>query len=295
MTHVRYWASGAVFLAAIGFYVLAQNPPKEPKTLPEANPANNRGGELAPLKEAFRAAFEARDAEAMAKLWTRDAEMITTTGETFRGVAAIEEQYKALFAKKLDVKITLESGEVRSLGPTAMIVDGVLKISLPNDPEGDVTIFQAWVVKEESGWKFARVESHEVDDPPAWLLGDWTGTTADKQTMQLSFSWMPGEKFLQCDMSAVKDGKIVNLGKQILGVDGQGDLHGWLFEPDGGLAESTWAFDGKTWTISQTMTRPDGTEFESSHLLVRLGADAFTAQSLDGEEAPVQFIRQTKK
>lgn len=175
---------------AVGLAVLARPPlpPVGPATEARAAGAPDAPGapvDVKALVADFKAAFKAKDAAAIAKLWTADAELVTTAGDTVRGRKDIEAAYAALFKSKPDLAAEVESGAVRALGGTAAVVEGVLKLSAAEHAEPDVTVFRAVVVKEADGWRLASVECWEADPEPAaladleWLVGEWTGTGED--------------------------------------------------------------------------------------------------------------------
>ena len=60
---------------------------------------------------AFAAAFNKRDAKAIAELWTQDGEYIDDLGRRFLGRDAIEQGYTAFFANspKVTLRVTIDS------------------------------------------------------------------------------------------------------------------------------------------------------------------------------------------
>jgi len=277
----------AVVIAGLALF--AQQPPVTDKPQPAGTAVD-----LKPLTTAFLAAFDAGDAKAIAPLWTADAEMVTAAGETLRGRDAIRDAYADLFKKRPKVKAEVVHGEVRSLGPTVAVAEGVLKLALPGEAEPDVTLFRALCVREGDAWKFAAVQSFDADPEAAtladldWLVGDWAGKAADGE-LRASYAWEDGKTFLRCRYTTTRDGKALG-GSQMIGADPDGGVRGWLFDASGAVGESRWTKDGSRWVIASSGTLPDGTKSEAMNVLVPLGKDAFTWQTVartsDGRPEP---------
>jgi uncharacterized protein (TIGR02246 family) len=271
--------------AAVGWAVSAQEkgkpPPEPPKPAPEA-----AAPDLKPLTAAFLAAFDAGDAAGVAALWTAEAELVTAGGEVVRGREAIKAAYAAVFKARPKVKAAVESGSVRALGPTVAAADGVLRLTDPGDPDPDVTLFSAVVVREADGWRFASVRSYAADPDPArledlgWLVGEWAGKAEDGAEVRAAYAWQEGRKFLRGTYAATRDGKPMG-GTQVIGADPGGGVRGWLFDDTGAAGESEWERDGSRWVIRSSGKLPDGTAVESTSVLVPLGKDAFTWQAVE--------------
>lgn len=71
--------------------------------------------------EAFVAAFNKRDAKAVAAMWTEDGEYVDDTGRTFAGRAAIEKGYAELFAGSPPTKIQIAMDSLRLLSADTQV------------------------------------------------------------------------------------------------------------------------------------------------------------------------------
>jgi uncharacterized protein (TIGR02246 family) len=270
----------AVLLAAIyGLRSTEGRPDEKP-------PADTPPPDIKPLTSAFLKAFNANDAAAIATLWTPEAEMLTAAGDRVRGSKAIGEAYAALFKSKPKIRGEVLQGEVRSLAPTVAIAEGVLKLTVPGDPEPDVTLFSALCIKEGDSWKFASVQAFEADPEPVkladleWLVGEWAGK-GEGGELHATYAWEEGKKFLRCRYKmTTTEGKVM-AGSQMIGAIGEEGVHGWLFDDTGAVGESTWEKDAARWVITSAGTLPDGTETTSRSILIPLGKDSLTWQSVD--------------
>lgn len=243
----------------------------------------------------FVKAFNTGNARAVAAVWTADAEMVGIDGTATHGWDAIEKVYAGVFRARPGIKAEVETATVRPLGPTVAVLHGVLKLRIPETSETDVTVFRAVEVKEGDGWKLASVRSWVPDKNAGtladlgWLVGEWTGKNADGE-FRVGYGWDEGKAFLRCRYEVTKDGKVVTAGTQMIGSAPDGGVRGWLFDRSGATAESDWVKDGDRWVIRAAGTARGGTTGEATHLLVPVGKDAFTWQSLartvDGVRVP---------
>src|SRR5262249_53082899 len=98
-------------------------------------------------------------------------------------------------------------------------------------------------------------------------------------------------------------GKVVSSGMFRIAMDPQrGQLRSWHFDDDGGHGQALWLRDGNRWVLDSFGVLADGTNTESVNVLVRIGKDAITWQSIDREvdgdslpdTAPIKLTREPK-
>src|SRR5262249_1312906 len=78
-----------------------------------------------------------------------------------------------------------------------------------------------------------------------------------------------------------RDGKDVSSGTQVIGKNPGGGLRSWIFDSSGTFGEAVWARDGSRWVSEASGTLPDGSQVTATNLLIPLGKDAFTWQSIE--------------
>jgi hypothetical protein len=141
-------------------------------------------------------------------------------------------------------------------------------------------------VREEDGWKMASVREW-VPDPATsvtvkdveWLLGKWTAKTNEGE-VQITYTWDADKAFLKGQYT-LKRGEVTSSGTQIIGKNPSGGLRSWVFDSSGTFGESVWTRDGDRWVIDAGGTLPDGSEVSATNLLIPMGKDAFTWQSVE--------------
>jgi uncharacterized protein (TIGR02246 family) len=244
----------------------------------------------------FALAFAKGDAKAIAALWTEGGQYDGVDAEPIYGRAAIEAAYAKFF--KENPKATLEARveSVRMLGTRAALEEGVLQSAMPGKKAEGPTRFEAFLVLEEGGWRFASVREWEPEeaehvtlDDVAWLEGDWAGKRKDEE-VKLSYVRDQNKAFLRGRYSITREGKVAKSGTQIIARDPNGGLRSWQFEDHGGFGEWEWTRDGKHWVVEGEGTEPDGDEQTASHLLVPIDHDTFTwhvtESTIDGVAEP---------
>jgi uncharacterized protein (TIGR02246 family) len=246
--------------------------------------------EMAAVKktaEEFMRAFNKGDAKAVAAFWTKDGEFVGADGEPVRGREAIEKSYAEFFKEhpKASVEVNVES--VKVLGRYTALEEGTLKLTLPGEKEPGVSRYSVLHVKEEDGWRMASVREW-LPDPAElvtlkdveWLIGEWVGKSNEAE-VRTTYAWDEDKAFLRCRYTVKTGDKVVASGTQMIGKDPSGGLRSWLFDSSGTTGDSWWARDEGRWVIEAVGTLPDGSEVTAVNVLIPLGKDAFTWQSVE--------------
>jgi hypothetical protein len=114
-----------------------------------------------------------------------------------------------------------------------------------------------------------------------FLIGDWEGRRGDRH-IRISYAWGDGEAFIQARFSVKEKGEVVASGIEILAKDPQTEtLRSWHFDKSGTVGESTWTLEGKHWSIRVKGTHSQGDAMSATNILIPLGKDAFTWQSVE--------------
>jgi hypothetical protein len=155
-------------------------------------------------------------------------------------------------------------------------------------------------VRQDGKWLLASVREWEIDvetnyyrlQPLEWLIGTWTGSAPDR-TIETSFEWTKNKNFIKRNFTIRKGDEdfAVTTGIQMIGFDAsRGVIRSWLFDSDGGFAESVWSMADNGLKGQTTSVLADGGVAYSTDLLTRSTDDQFTVQSvnrtIDGEIVP---------
>lgn len=243
---------------------------------------------------AFERAANARDAKAAAALWTEGGEFTDDAGNTIRGRDNIAKMYAKNFAAAPKGRFQLTMESVRQLAENLAASEGILRFTPADGTETTATTISALHVREGKGWLVASAK--ETTSGPeltnvadlAFLIGDWEAKRDDR-SIRISYSWIDGKTFIQSRFTVTEKGEVTASGIEILGRDpGSGELRSWLFDKSGAIGESIWRKDGNRWLIEANGTLAQGLAMSATNILIPLGKDAFTWQSVDrsvGEQA----------
>jgi uncharacterized protein (TIGR02246 family) len=241
----------------------------------------------------FLKLVEKGDAKAVAASFTENGEYIEEDGATLRGRAAIAAAYAKEFAKKKNRKVDVTIESVRFPSQETAIEEGYAKSYQDGFDQPTVSRYSVLHVREGGHWLMAVLREwpdegialRDLD----WLIGTWEAKAEDAD-VRTTYEWDARKNSIRSLITIKEKGRIVS-GTQVLLKDPRtGQLRSWLFFDDGGFGDSTWAPDGKRWTITATGIRPDGGEMTATNILTPVDKDKFLWQStnrtLDGEELP---------
>jgi uncharacterized protein (TIGR02246 family) len=248
--------------------------------------------------KAFVAAYNAKDAKTLATLWMENADYKDDTGLDYHGRDAIQRAFAAQFAEHPDWKLELHVESSRLVTPTLATRDGIAVISPPPAGPPGPNRYSATLVLKDGKWLIASVRESRVDvasnyphlQPLEWLIGSWVAKSPGRTT-ETTFAWTKNKSFIKRTFritTAEKDGSRTTTGTQVVGYDPTtGTIRSWLFDSEGGFAESAWSA-GENRMVGQTRSvMSDGSAGHSTDVLTRISNDEFTVQStnrtVDGE------------
>jgi uncharacterized protein (TIGR02246 family) len=248
--------------------------------------------------KAFVAAYNAKDARTLATFWTDNADYKDETGLDCHGRDAIMRSYAAQFAEHPDWKLDLRVESSRLITPTMATTDGIAVITpSPAGPPGP-NRYHAVLTHQNGKWLIASVRESRVDvatnyqhlQPLEWLIGSWIAKAPDRTT-ETTFAWTTNKSFIRRTFKITSQEKgetKVTTGTQVVGYDPTtGNIRSWLFDSEGGFAESAWAFDKDRMIGNTRSVLSDGDTAQSIDVLTRISNDAFEVQStnrtIDGE------------
>jgi uncharacterized protein (TIGR02246 family) len=237
--------------------------------------------------DAFTKAFNAGDAKAVASFWTPDGEYTSPDGETLRGRAAIEKAYTEFFKTSPKAKVDVNIESIRMLGKYTALEEGTLTLHTPGHDAPGVSRYSVLHVRGDDGWKMATVQEW-VPDPAElitlkdidWLVGAWSAKTADTE-VSVQYDWDAGKAILRGHYTLKRHGKQAATGMHVIAKNPDGGLRSWVFDSSGSFGEGVWTKDDNRWVIEAEGTLPDGSECTCVNILLPLGPDAFTWQSIE--------------
>jgi uncharacterized protein (TIGR02246 family) len=264
---------------------------------------------IAKTAEAFVAAFQKGDANALAAFWTPDGDYADLSGRVLKGRKAITDDFAALFADNKGLKLRIEVASVRFPTPDTAIEDGVTSVLPPDGELPSRARFTNFLVKKDGAWLIASVResayiapnNYEHLRPLEWAIGEWIEDTKEAHVGRVAFDWSPDQNFI-IGMRAVgiKDFLLDN-GSQRIGWDPAAKLiHSWSFESDGGFGQGAWKKESDTkWNITMSSVLRSGSLMTATTIVTRIDADTMTwqttKQQLDGKALPDSPVVKMKR
>jgi uncharacterized protein (TIGR02246 family) len=238
--------------------------------------------------QAFEAAFNSRDAKAVAAFWTVNGEYVDDAGRRFSGREAIEQCYADFFSENPAAKIKVGIESVRILSPGVAIEDGnaVVVPSLAGvDGAGSYTVVH---VKDGEKWLMASVRETWTETPASvrsaadleWLIGKWVAEAHGVRT-ESTCRWVVEDRFLERSYSTTQIDGTKTSGIQLIGWNPlEGYVQSWDFSPDGGHAVGQWSPMEGGWQAGVRGTTGDGIPTAAVNVLRRLDENAYAWQSV---------------
>lgn len=215
--------------------------------------------------QVFVAAFNKRDAKAVATCWTEDGEFIDDTGRRWAGREEIEKGYMEIFAANPDGDIQIGIESLRLVSKGAAIEDGSsIVVSAPAG--AGVSKYTAFHVKVGDQWLMASVRNSWIESPPAvrnaadleWLVGTWIAEEHGVQTESVC-RWVVDDRFLERKYTMTLIDGSKTSGVQLIGWNPLGQhVQSWNFSPDGGHAVGVWTPTDGGWQADMQGTTGTG-------------------------------------
>ena len=161
--------------------------PKSESPQPEANPpaaGTESSPDLAAIRagsEAFVAAFNKRDAKAIAALWTENGEYMDDSGRRFAGRDAIEKGYAEYFGENPNARLQTVIDSLRLVGPDTAIEDGRAAVEPAAPGATGISNYTVVYAKVKGKWLMASARDRWIEAPASvrsaadleWLIGTW--------------------------------------------------------------------------------------------------------------------------
>lgn len=253
----------------------------------DAPPAANDSSLIDAIRadsEKLAVAFNAGNAEAVAKMFLPTGELIDETGTIYQGEADIKGILTAMFEKFPGVTLSLNRESIRAVGP-AVIEEGTRTLAVAEgESSAQFRYIDVWV-KAGTGWKIASHREFANDPTPtaneylqsvAWLEGAWINEGADG-VVNIRYQWSEDNNFLLGEFVMTDAAGESRKSSQRIGWDPRsGNIRSWLFDADGGFSDGVWAVVGDEVVIKSTSVNPDGTNSSATLTLKPTDKDHFT-------------------
>jgi len=239
--------------------------------------ANNADDErqLRQSADKFTKAYNARDAKAVAALFTSSGEVIGEEGTVTQGTEAIEQLFADEFAAGPADQVAIEIDSLRFLNADTADEEGRLLVTDAENQRTVSTRYCVLHVREGNSWlvasarNFARdeaVSAHDHLGQLEWMIGDWIDEGPDS-LVTASCRWDESGNFLLRDYSIQRAGHVVMSGTHRIGWDALGkQLKSWTFDSEGGHAAGYWHHNGDRWILKLSGVSSDGQLGTATHI-----------------------------
>jgi uncharacterized protein (TIGR02246 family) len=237
----------------------------------------------------FTEAFNKRDVKTLLKLFAEDCVLTEADGSTIVGLKELEEEFKESFEADPDAKLSVSVESLQVVAPDVVIEEGKTTFFPDGKTLTAETDYQATHVKRDGKWLMSRVRSfNRVVLSPydqlrelEFLVGDWVDEGEDS-IVESSYHWDANKTFLLNNFSVKVKGQKVLVGTQRIGRDPlTKQLKAWVFDSEGGYAESLWSNVDDSWIMRAKGVRSDGKVVTVTNRLTQLSKDRYRFDSAD--------------
>lgn len=256
--------------------------------------------------ETFVVAFNGRDAEALADLFTENGELTDINGEEITsGREEILAHYQEVFSSGDAPQLAVEVSSVRIVAPGLAIEDGTVHLTPPGEDEPPHSWSYCAVLHKvaDGSWKIASSRDlRDVSDTAAQLAdladdlkGDWT-CMRDGLRLDIAFGWDESGNFLSGEMLGTSADAEPLSTKSRIGWDAtRNTITWWNFDSAGGFAKGDWTPVDDGWLVRTEGATSNGERSTANQRLTFLTDDSFlwtsTERVIDGELLPDVELR----
>ncbi len=250
--------------------------------------------------KSYAAAFNARDAKALAAHWSPEGVYISRlTGAQTIGREALEKEFTALFAEVKDAKLEVATTSIEFVSPNVALEQGSAVVVRPK-AKPDKSTYSAVYVKREGKWLLDRIsEEGEQEPPPShyeqlkdleWMIGNWEDKDGG-DVIKTQCQWTRNKNYIMRAFTASVEDRVNLTGMQFVGWDAaRKQIRSWVFDSDGGFSEGVWTKKDNQWLVQTKATLPNGKLASSTSILKPIDGSRFAWQKVnrvvDGEILP---------
>jgi uncharacterized protein (TIGR02246 family) len=255
----------------------------------------------------FVAAFNGRDAAAIAGLFMPNGEIRGHDGTIISGREEIETFYKGIFAADSVPGIALEASSVHFISPDIAIEDGVVHFTYAEDEPVRSISYSATQLRQADGSWLTAISRDKLEvTPPSeqikplrWLIGEWTLEGEDGLRVDMAIHPDERENYLLGEaLITTAEGDAQSTSLRIGWNPATSSIHWWNFDSDGGHTTGQWTRQDDHWLIQNSGVTAANETTSSSQSLARDGADSMvwvaTNRTVAGETLPAisfRFVR----
>lgn len=262
--------------------------------------------------EAYVAAYNNRDANALAAMWSPDAVYTDpSTGAAATGREEIAKLFATTLAGLKDARLEVQVEAVQFVSPNVAIETGKVRFARSGE-ETEESGYSAVNVRRDGQWLLDRVTEESSAAAPSnyqhlkdleWMVGAWIDQN-DDAVVRIDCDWAKNQNFMHRSFAVEIGDQVDMAGLQIIGWDPIAkQIRSWVFDSDGGFGEGAWTRHGDAWHIQQTGFLPGGSKSSMVNIMQPVDDDSFTWQSVsrevDGDLLPnvgkVLVVRQPQK
>ena len=259
----------------------------------------------------YVAAFNARDAKALAELWSPEGVYTSRlSGDQVVGREALEKEFAALFDEVKGAKLKVSTESIEFVSPNVALEQGKATVLRPKDSPLQSS-YRAVYVRRDGKWLVDRVsEDEEAPTRPShyehlkdleWLIGNWIDQ-AGGDVIKTECQWTRNRNFITRSFTVSIKDRVDMAGMQVIGWDAaRKQIRSWVFDSEGGFIEGVWKKSGDRWIVTSTATLSDGKMGSFTSISRPLDKNSFAWQKVsrivDGEILPnideVVIVRQS--
>jgi uncharacterized protein (TIGR02246 family) len=238
---------------------------------------------------AFTQAYNRRDIKSILKLFTEDCILTEADGTTLNGLKELEKELTESFKEDSDSQLSINVESLQVISPDVILEEGKTNFFPDGKTLTAETDYQVTHVKRDGRWLMARARSFNrvVLNPYdslrelEWLVGDWINEDEDS-VVESTYRWDTNKAFLLHDFSIRVQGKKTLTGTQRIGRDPLSkQIKAWVFDSEGGYAESLWSSTDDGWIMRAMGVRSDGKVVTVTNQLTQLTPDRFRFDAAD--------------
>jgi uncharacterized protein (TIGR02246 family) len=291
MRHYAIFGGILILFGLLG----ADTPPQPPAKTAAEKPAAVRTSRAEDEKairqvvEQFTKAYNAGDAQAVAKLFAPDAEMADDEGRGAQGRESIQEIFANLFKEHPKTHIEIEIESIRFVGPAVAIEDGMTTVVHAADESASRSRYEVVHVKLDGKWQMAS--ARDLPDEPLsseeqlrqleWLVGDWVDESPESLIVT-SYHWTDNRQFIVGEFQVQIKGRPAMSGSHRIGWDpAEQKIRSWVFDSEGGFGQGLWTRKENSWIVKMTGVTRDGKTASATNVTTKISKDRMTWLSRD--------------